>query len=68
MKAWEGEIMKKKTTITFALGILTLVTLTGTAMQNSKPELEMQTFGAQIDQIMSKTTVIAEVEVKQEKL
>ncbi|TNE99080.1 MAG: hypothetical protein EP326_08685 [Deltaproteobacteria bacterium] len=60
--------MKKRTTITFAIGILTLAALTGTALRKNKPELEMQTFGAQIDQIMSKTTVIAEVEVQQEKL
>ncbi len=60
--------MKKKTILTISLGVLTLSVLGFAATKTGQPELEMKTFGAQIDQIMSKTTIIADVEVKEEKL
>lgn len=60
--------MKKKRLITLAIGLLTLSGLTVASMQNTKPELEIKSLGAQVDKIVSKTTVIAEVQVIEEKL
>jgi len=63
-----GNTMKRKRTLTLIVGLLTFTGLTIAGMQQTKPELEMDTFGAQIDQIMSKTNVIADVRVVKEKL
>lgn len=60
--------MKRKRTLTLIVGFLTFTGLTIAGMQKTEPELEMETFGAQIDQIMSKTNVIADVQVVKEKL
>jgi hypothetical protein len=50
------------------IGLLTLSGLTVASIKNTKPELEIQSLGAQVDKIVSKTTVIAEIQVVEEKL